>query len=212
MDVVRELRRVARLMKARYEDTFETPTFRLESGNNEIRLTEMPQKGMRRCHVMTLVCISRMSDTGHINAPNMIRGVNKSMSYDQAKKTILKNTEKLVEEAGKQWNHIMVGPYENEVWYLEIEPADTKPFTAEGDDFVVSASWTKFSAYSPGSDFEQSDPSYSGVKQKSATGARKLYKMLKANPDALKRVSWTVFTEWLTRNKIPYKYVNSVWR
>jgi len=79
------------------------------------------------------------------------------------------------------------------------------------EDFTLTVSWVRFSAYSPSSDFQQTDPHYTQVVAKSSAAGRKLYKMLKANPEALKSVSWARFTDWLKQNDIAYAMNFSQW-
>jgi len=47
---------------------------------------------------------------------------------------------------------------------------------------------------------------------KSAGGARKLFKMLKANPDLTRNMSTKDFVQLLAKNKIGYDYWPTVWR
>lgn len=101
--------------------------------------------------------------------------------------------------------------YENQVFYLEVIPEGVEDFTAEGKDFTVSVKWTSWSAYDPRSDFNQADPHYTQYASTAPTSARKMYQTLKANPDALKSLTWSKFDEWLKANKIGYKLNFSVW-
>jgi hypothetical protein len=101
--------------------------------------------------------------------------------------------------------------YEKQVHYLTVTPEGVEPFDVEGKDFTVKVSWTDFSAYSPSSDFQQADPSYSVYNASAPTGARKMYQILKANPDALKGIGWNKFDEWMKANKIGYKIHFSQW-
>ena len=101
--------------------------------------------------------------------------------------------------------------YEKEVFYLNVVPEGTEPFTAEGKDFTVKVEWREFSSYSPSSDFQQAQPYYTQYASKSPTAARKLFNMLKAEPNALKSVPWVGFGDWLRKNKIPYETHHSQW-
>jgi hypothetical protein len=101
--------------------------------------------------------------------------------------------------------------YENQVFYLNVVPEGTEPLSIEGKDFTVKTTWTEFSSYSPGSDFQQSDPHYTKYVSKSPTAARRFYVMMKEDPNALKSVSWTGFGDWLNKNKIPYDTRFSQW-
>lgn len=101
---------------------------------------------------------------------------------------------------------------EQTINYLKVTPENADPIKGEGKDFTVASEWTTFSAYSPGSDFQGMDPSYTEYESKSPTAARKLYKILSANPKALKGIGWRDFSGWLKQNKINYKTNFSVWR
>jgi hypothetical protein len=72
----------------------------------------------------------------------------------------------------------------------------------EGKDFKVSVSWTGYKAYDPSSDFQQASPYYTLYTQTSAAAARKLYKILKSDPDALKTLGWGAFKNWLDKNGV----------
>lgn len=101
--------------------------------------------------------------------------------------------------------------YEHQVFYLEVIPENAEPFKAEGEDFTVDVSWSRFRAYSPQSDFNQSDPFYMSLESKSPTAARKLYNLLKTDPKALKSTPYSKFEEWLRTQKIPYDHGSSSW-
>ena len=49
-------------------------------------------------------------------------------------------------------------------------------------------------------------------KSTSAGGARKLFKMLKANPDLIRNMKERDFEDLLSKNKIGFNYVPTVWR
>lgn len=101
--------------------------------------------------------------------------------------------------------------YESEVFYLNVIPEGTEPFTAEGKDFSLKVRWDKFESYSPNSDFQQADPHYTKYESSSPTAARKLFNLLKANPKALDGVAWTSFGDWLKKNKVQYDIHHSQW-
>lgn len=85
------------------------------------------------------------------------------------------------------------------------------PIQAEGKDFTVEVRWERFSVYSPDSDFQQSDPYYSGYGQKTPAAAAKLYKLLQENPNALKGVAYSGLRDWFTKNKIAITHLASTW-
>ncbi len=102
-------------------------------------------------------------------------------------------------------------PDESQVFFLEVEPADYTPLQVDGKDFVMSVTWGKFEAYSPNSDMSLSDPHYSIKVQKSPAAARKLYKMLRVDPKALRDVSWSGLSDWFRAWGIPYDTHHSQW-
>lgn len=104
-------------------------------------------------------------------------------------------------------------PWIDTISFLEVEPKDYKPMTVKGYDFVLTSEWTKFSAYSPNSDFQQTDPYYTVYQQKSPGAARRLFQILKADPTLLKNISWgRGLSDWLTKAGIGYESHSSSWR
>ncbi len=101
---------------------------------------------------------------------------------------------------------------QGQVDYLEIPPKDAKPFTVKGKDFSFEVAWASWSFTRYDSDPNDMEPSYTRYVSKSPAAARKLFKMLKAQPDALKSVPESKFSEWLDKNKIKYSLQFSVWR
>ena len=85
------------------------------------------------------------------------------------------------------------------------------PIQAEGKDFTLESRWERFTVHSPDSDFQQSDPYYSGYGQKTPAAAAKLYKLLQNDPRALKGVAYGGLRDWFTKNKIAIKYLSSTW-
>jgi hypothetical protein len=100
---------------------------------------------------------------------------------------------------------------EDMVFYLNVVPEGTDPFTVEGKDFKVLTKWTGFSAYSPQSDFQQAQPYYSQIESSSPTAARKFFVMTKSNPALLKSIPYGEFGDWLRKQKIQYKNNHSQW-
>jgi hypothetical protein len=99
-----------------------------------------------------------------------------------------------------------------QVHYLKIAPEGTEPFSVEAKNFSISLKWTEWKAYSPNSDFQGHDPSYTMYESKSAASARKLYQMLKADPSVVKSLTWDKFGDWLAKNNIAYDTNFSSWR
>jgi hypothetical protein len=121
-------------------------------------------------------------------------------------------SEKSEAAGGKSYNvKDLFGYWESQVHFLQVEPTDSKPFIVEGKDFKVDVSWTDYKAYSPSSDFQQADPHYTLYTQTSAAAARKLYKILRADPEALKTIGWGAFKNWLDKNGIGCDTQFSVW-
>ena len=226
--VAKELVAIAKLIaRYQYDEVIEGEEFRLSmmSVRGDFLLEEMPQKGMKRCRIWkgdVAPWVSRVGGDalGHINLPNVVRGIHASMSYDQVQDSMTKAMETLAKEAsekseaagGKTYNvKDLFGYWESQVHFLQVEPTDSKPFIVEGKDFKVSVSWTEYKAYDPSSDFQQADPHYTLYTQTSAAAARKLYKMLRADPDALKTMAWASFKNWLDKNGVGCDTQFSVW-
>jgi hypothetical protein len=190
-------------------------------------LEEMPERGKKTLRILNGGLAPWISSGGPemstFNIENLVHyaGVHRNLTYEQAKEAITSAAQKLVDEVNKramaagkkayEYQTLFSGPYENTVHYLKVEPPDTKPFIAEGSDFKISVKWTKFETYSPGSDFQQSDPHYTLLVSSAPASARKLYKILKADPGALKSVSWMGLSDWLRKNGIGYETRFSVW-
>lgn len=184
-------------------------------------LEELPQKGKRKLRVAEMQNVGYIVQSDHFIPENILQDakVGRGDSYDAIKKKIEAAMKEAAEASVKakvapDW---VTGPsgnmkwYENEVYFLEVIPEDVHPFKAQGKDFSVDVAWTDFKAYSPSSDFEQSDPHYTKIKQKSPGAARKLYNTLKTDPAALKSVTWDDFGKWLDTKKIGYDMEFSVW-
>jgi len=97
------------------------------------------------------------------------------------------------------------------VSYLQLEPDDYSDMVAKAKDFSMDVTWNEFKAYSPGSDLQSHDPSYTLLASKSPTAARKLYKIVKADPKVLEKLSWDQVTKFLDKNKIGWDLHFSVW-
>jgi len=203
---------------------------RLQWSRDSWVLEELPQKGKKKLRVAKMqnlfgiISMRRNPGTDLLMPQNILRDAKpvSSDSYDEIKSKIEKamgaavkeliaqnkddpkDDMKWVQKSGTTW-------YENEVYFLEVVPENVDPFKAEGKDFTVSVAWGDFKAYSPSSDFQQADPHYTVIEEKSPGAARKLYNTLKTDPKALKSVSWDDFSKWLDTKKIGYKYRHSQW-
>ena len=143
----------------------------------------------------------------------------KSMNYDQ----MVKAMKDVVEEVVKTYEGQPAGrikrPFEFDryggmagvfheytVSYLEVEPEDHKPLKVKmKDGSVLSSSWSEFLVYSPSYDPRRDRPHF--ISNKSPGGARKIYKMLKADPNALAAVEYMTLTRFLKKNKVAYSWV-----
>ncbi len=187
--------------------------YRLQWSGYHFVLEELPVKGKKKLRKLTLQNPGFSNRHAAFIAQNILRVAKIAGGdvYDKVKSKLSSAMEAAVKEAGldkKTWFH----PREEMVFYLQVEPEDVDPLDIDAKDFVVHAEWTKFSAYSPGSDMRGGhDPSYTKLVSKSPGAARKLFKMLKANESILKGISFDKFTEWLKKKKIGYEYQHSVW-
>jgi hypothetical protein len=187
--------------------------------DRDYRLTELPVPGKRRLRVRSGGFSNMASHHGRFLL--MVNVIGKIMfggvTYDQACDLIDKEMKKLVDAANAEaekaldYKDLIDGPWETQVFYLEVEPHGTKGFTAEGKDFKLEVGWNEFKGYDSASDFQQADPHYTMYKSKSAMAARKMYKILRADPDALKQVAWGAFGDWMRRNGIAYDIQFSQW-
>lgn len=150
--------------------------------------------------------------------------LSKNMDYDKVvramqtalKKIPAKFDEKVVARVGPITDYVQKElarqPYEDNVFYLEVEPANYKDVDFRGRDFAGVSKWTEFTYYSDSDEYDQQEGMQAFHKSTSAGGARKLFKMLKANPDSVKNMSEDDFEKMLNKNKIGYRYVPTVWR
>jgi hypothetical protein len=203
-----------------YKLVMETPKIRVWQDNTGLAIEEMPGKPLKRRVRYTLYdfrLARRQSSIGsHFIVHNLLLDakLSRSMNYDQATKAIKKAIQIAVDKSVavipdiRKWN--LGDPWEQERSYLKVTPTDTTPIQVQTKNHRGTSSWTTFTFYSNSSDFQQADPHFTGYQQSSAAAARKLYKLLKANPAALNNVG--KLSEWLDKNKIRYKHIASSWR
>lgn len=218
------LRVVARFQGRRasdWEGKLVGKDFRLTWNYHTWKLEELPQKGKKQLGVATMQTNLGFSyiNTSPFIHQNILRDahIGQSDSYEAVKHKL----EKAVQEAGQKVQAENPGQkldwlskttwHEDKVHYLKVMPEGMEPVTAEGKDFNVKVEWTSFKAYSPDSDFQQSDPHYTLYESSSPAAARKMYQMVKADPNVLKSMPWAKFDDWLKSNKIGYKVHFSVW-
>jgi len=218
-----------KIARAAIPKVLEGKNIRVYADRHAIRVVEIPQKPLRRRRVRTLSIGINMPGMRPFDAfivDNLLyhrdgAKIGKNDTYDQALKKLQQALGKAEELTTKQWEEQKVegkpDPWfprisQDEIDYLLVEPSDYKPLSIKGKDFTLQSTWTTFSAYDPGADFQSHDPTYTVIESKSPGAARKLYKMLKVEPDALKRVSWYQLTDWLRKNKIHSSSRGSVYR
>jgi len=217
-----------RFARANWDGKFVGKNARLQWSRAKFFLEELPQKGKKK---LRQADIQNPYWAGHQGTDwwipeNLLHFAKLASSddydrikdkiekaYEEAKKRTAESTrpaEKDYYEKNKRWID-EIKWYEHLVFYLEVVPENVEPYTVEGKDFTVSVEWGTFKAYSPNSDFAQSDPHYTYYEASAPTAGRKLYKLLKEDPNALKAISWMDFGDWLTKNKIGYDTHHSVW-
>jgi len=104
---------------------------------------------------------------------------------------------------------------EDTVSFLEVEPKDYKSVTFGGRDFGGTAEWDTFTFSSEDMKDEwmaQMEGMRATYSSTSKGAARKLFKLLKANPDAVKRMDVDQFKKFLDQSKVGYRYNPTVWR
>ena len=218
---------VGGLEEGSWDGSFVTPTARFTWTIHEYKLEELPQKGKKRLKVSSMQ--NPWGIVGHgRGAPNdfianniiMRAKLSKTDNFDRIKDKLDREFKNAIEVAKRDhtdwWEKNSwldnLRWTDDSVHYLKVVPEGTDPIVAKGRDFTVNSEWTKFSAYDPGADFHSHDPSYTQYASKSPAAARKLYKILKADPKALARLSWGDFRGWLNKNKIAFDTNFSSWR
>lgn len=102
-----------------------------------------------------------------------------------------------------------------QVSWLEIEPEDYEPIMFRGKGFGGTSEWGEFRFYADADDDEymaHGEGMRAFYQQKSKGAARKLFKALKVKPDMTKGMTIREFESWLSKNKIGFTYVPTVWR
>ena len=195
----------------------ETDALRILVADHALVIQELPVPGKHKTKLWVASGHFGYAQTVyHLNdyiMTNILNGskVKSASSYESAVQDVNKYLEKAAEDNKTKGHGLPNKLEEKQVYYLEIEPKDHSPMKVDGKDFTVSASWDRFSASSPDSDFQSHDPYYTKYVSKSAAAARKFYKMIKSEPDLLKGLSWDQFGNWLKSNAIPYDIHHSQW-
>jgi hypothetical protein len=194
----------------------------IDHPGNRIIITEFPGKPVKR-----KVRVYDMDTSWQVQAyhhggsaylsSNVFRDMqfHNSMTYEQAKAALDKAVEKAngyaqADNPGAQV-HFPTG-HESTINFQEVEPKDYKPMDIKGKDFVLQAKWDSFTAYSPSSDFQQADPTYSVWSSKSSQGARTVFKALSWDPTALRNIPWSKFGDWCREAGVGIEMSHSVWR
>ena len=194
------------------------PEFRLQWNRDEWLLEELPQKGKKKLRIAKMSNMGgRYSSKGNFDAlipENILRvaHVSPSDTFDHVKEKIEKamraaseeTLKKKSAEGDKSWDFILQACRwdEEQVYFTKVMPEGMEPLQVKAKDFEMKVEWTDFKAYSPDSDFQSHDPSYTLCQASSPGAARKLYQMAKEDPSLLAHVPWTEFKSWLDKNKI----------
>lgn len=201
-----------------WDKEFRNDNVRVRWNDIEIEVQELPGKPVKRKVRRTSFGFDEYGYSSFL-ATNAMRKValNAGATFDSVVKDITEARQKLILEApsAPAWLRTEVErgkPWIDTISFLEVEPADYKPMTIKGKDFVVTSGWKKFEAYSPNSDFDQPDPHYSVYEQKSPGAARRLFLILKADSTLLRGVTYSNFGTWLQKAGIGYEMHFSVWR
>jgi len=191
---------------------------RLTWDDFSITVEELPRKPakqqLRRLSVNTRYVVSTMWINDFI-PDNIMMNVAKVLderdSYDEVVTWILGEVAKLHKAHPEAERIHAVSVHRAEQHFTKVVPEGVEPLQVTCADFVLEVSWTKFSAYSPNSDFQLSDPHYTQIHETSAAAARKLYKLAQAKRDELAKLSWGAFSEWLRAQKVAFEYSFSQW-
>ena len=202
--------------------------WRLSWSRDFYKLEELPQKGKRRLIVAEMDSCVRYNDWIPRGLPvhspflpeNILQdaSIKASDSFDavfaKLPAAIRSAAERVVELGAdiNMFSHPLKAKWSEEaVSALTVTPENVDPFTVSGKDFTVTVEWTTFKAYSPKSDMQQSDPHYSYYESSAPASARKLYKILKADPTVLRNVKYVDFRDWLRGMQINASWHSSVW-
>ena len=201
-------------------------TWRLTSTRGSITVEELPQTGLRKLRTGRLETFADRGWRGldHLIPANIIQNakLDHSDSFETVKSKLVKSAQDGAARALSEMDEKDKKTYDfipkSLAWSEESIPAqahqpdDAAPIHAQGKDFTVESKWNDFSAYDPGADFQSHDPTYSVLNPTSESQARKLYKLLAKDPNALADVPWNGLKEWLTSKGIASKMHHSVYR
>lgn len=142
--------------------------------------------------------------------------ITKNMTFDQALDALKGAVQIAIDKMAVVYPSIKKWGLEN--WrpdtrsFLEVVPTDTTPIKVKVGSFEGTAGWSRFGfrSYAGGRGPQDHDPTYTDYDSKSPGAARKLYKLLKANPNVLSGVK--DLRDFLTKNKIGFETHFSVYR
>lgn len=191
---------------------FLTPTARLIVDDHGFTLEEMPQKGMRRVRELYVQDISRGGP--HSRAMDQFwpvgiiqdAGLKKTDSYDQIKTKLSKahdvayrRAKKMDPERIRDWMSSMKKiSQESTKPSTQVEPENTPPIEARTAEYYLKSSWKNFTISSKGGGVLFTDEA------SSPTAARKLYKILSTDPNAIYELLKNP-RKWLAAKKINIK-------
>lgn len=213
--------------------------------DNQLQITELPakpvKKRLQRRTYDTYFLVQNLHPGGPFLMTNIVARAHLSsgMTFDQAckamdaaledaKARVLKNEAyhqygrthpgiypEYTEVTFKEFNFPKSFVSDDDIHFLEVEPADYKPVTFSGKDFSGTSRWGEFTFYADEDEDEymaQVEGQRAFYTYTASAGARKLFKLLKADPDAVKAMTVQQFTEFLAKSKIGYRHVPTVWR
>lgn len=204
--------------------------------SNELVVQELPSKPVKRR--VRQRAYSNYYFVQWFGSPflmqNLLRDahLSSSMDFDGVTRAmdaaLEKAKERAIEESGKYPNRPALTEndfsrmgfprgsiHDREISFLEVEPANYKPVRFRGKDFSGTSEWREFRFYADKDEDEymaQMEGMQTFYKETSAGAARKLFQLLKADPDFCKGMTSEQFKKFLVDNKIGYEYVPTVWR
>lgn len=199
--------------------------YRLQWSDATWSLEELPQKGgprkVRHSDLQNPFWSLRGSGKADMFIPdNVLRDakLDANDTYDQVKSKLLS----VMQDAAKEYRDTVTSGSWVKVYdwsessrgAVRVRPEGSDELKIKGKDFTMKSSFDKFEAFSPGSTMNympDGDPHYSVLQSKSEGGARKLYNLLKKDPEALLGVTWRDLSDWLKKNGIGYDYRQSYW-
>lgn len=196
---------------------FDNGQVRMLVDDFSITVEELPRKPckvyLRATRINTYYAVLTMHRDAFIPA-NILMAVklDPADSYDTVVTLLRGAIAQLYKQGNEDVERIRgVSIHTDERHYTAVVPEGVEKLEIQCADFILSVEWTKFSAYSPNSDFQQADPHYTQIHEKSGAAARKLYKLAQAKKDELAKLSWGAFSEWLRAEKVAFDYSFSQW-